>query len=107
MFDARTDIPPLLTDSQMDAMSLQDVMEYMCKRKNAQRNDPGYERERIDELAEFIETHLLDELADQGCVEGFCLNARAGLEREFPKYEALKGSWCTAAARQIWYKYNH
>lgn len=107
MFDARTDIPPMLTDSQMMSMSLQEVTEYMCKRKVAQRNDPAYERKRIDELAEFIESNLLDELADQGCVEGFCLNARAGLEREFPKHEALKGSWCTAAARQIWYKYNH
>ncbi|MNJ47413.1 hypothetical protein D3C77_425710 [compost metagenome] len=107
MFDARTDIPPLLTDSEMDAMSLQEVMEYMCKRKVAQRNDPAYERERIDELAEFIEANLLDELADQGCVEGFCLNARAGLEREFPRPEAFKESWCTAAARQVWYKYNH
>ena len=107
MFDARTDIPPMLTDSQMDTMSLLDVMEYMCKRKNAQRNDPAYERERIDELAEFIESNLLDELADQGCIEGFCLNARAGLEREFHKLEAFKESWCTAAARQVWYKYNH
>ena len=107
MFDARTDIPPMLTDSQMMAMSLQEVMAYMCKRKVDERNDPAYERERIDELAEFIEGHLLDELADQGCVEGFCLNARAGLEREFPKLEAFKESWCTAAARQVWYKYNH
>lgn len=107
MFDARNDIPPLLTDSQMDAMSLQDVMEYMCKRKVAERNDPAYERERIDELAEFIEANLLDELADQGCVEGFCLNAKAGLEREFHKLGAFKESWCTAAARQVWYKYNH
>lgn len=107
MFDARTDIPPLLTDSQMDAMSLQDVMGYMCMRMNAQRNDPAYERERIDELAEFIESNLLDELADQGCVEGFCLNARAGLERELHKLEAFKESWCTAAARQVWFKYNH
>lgn len=107
MFDARTDIPPMLTDSQMMTMSLQEVTEYMCKRKVAQRNDPAYERERIDELAEFIETHLLDELADQGCVEGFCLNALAGLKREFPRLEGLKESWCTAAARQVWYKYNH
>lgn len=107
MFDVRTDIPPLLTDSQMMSMSLQEVTEYMCKRKVAQRNDPAYERERIDELAEFIEANLLDELADQGCVEGFCLNARAGLEREFPRLGACKESWCTAAARQIWFKYNH
>ncbi|WP_179179361.1 hypothetical protein [Pseudomonas sivasensis] len=107
MFDARTDIPPLLTDSQMMSMSLQEVTEYMCKRKVAERNDPAYEREKIDELAEFIECHLIDELADQGCVEGFCLNAMAGLEREFPTLEAFKESWCTAAARQIWYKYNH
>lgn len=107
MFDARTDLPPLLNDAQMSVMSLQEVMEYMCKRKVAQRNDPAYERERIDELAEFIEGHLLDELAEQGCVEGFCLNARAGIEREFPKLEAFKESWCTAAARQVWYKYNH
>lgn len=77
------------------------------KRKVAQRNDPAYERERIGELAEFIEFHLLDELADQRCVEGFCLNARAGLEREVPRLEAFKKSWCTAAARQVWYKYNH
>ncbi|MDF2394856.1 hypothetical protein GWQ44_04860 [Pseudomonas sp. 3MA1] len=107
MFDARTDLPPLLCDEQMNSMSLQEVMEYMCKRNVVERNDPAYERERIDELAEFIETHLLDELADQGCVEGFCLNARAGLERAFHKLEAFKESWCTAAARQIWYKYNH
>lgn len=107
MFDARTDIPPMLTDSQMMSMSLQEVTEYMCKRKVAERNDPAYEREKIDELAEFIESHLLDELADQGCVEGFCLNARAGLEREFPNLGTFKESWCTAAARQIWYKYNH
>lgn len=107
MFDARTDIPPMLTDSQMSVMSLQDVMGYMCKRMNAQRNDPAYEREKIDELAEFIESYLLDELADQGCVEGFCLNARAGLEREFHILEAFKESWCTAAARQVWFKYNH
>lgn len=83
MFDARTDIPPMLTDSQMMSMSLQEVTEYMCKRKVAQRNDPAYERERIDALADFIEANLLDELADQGCIEGFCLNARAGLERGF------------------------
>ncbi|WP_104903701.1 hypothetical protein [Pseudomonas sp. LH1G9] len=107
MFDARTDIPPMLTDSQMMSMSLQEVTEYMCKRKVAQRNDLSYERERIDELAEFIEANLLDELADQGCIEGFCLNARAGLEREFSNLEAFKESWCTAAARQIWFKYNH
>lgn len=107
MFDARTDIPPMLTDSQMMSMSLQEVTEYMCKRKVAQRNDPAYERERIDELADFIEANLLDELADQGCIEGFCLNARAGLERGFSNLEAFKESWCTAAARQIWFKYNH
>lgn len=82
-------------------------MEYMCKRKVAERNDPAYERERIDELAGFIEGNLLDELADLGCVEGFCLNARADLEREFPKLEEFKKMWCTAAARQVWYKYNN
>lgn len=39
----------------------------MCKRKVAERNDPAYERERIDELAELIEGNLLAELADLGC----------------------------------------
>ena len=76
MFDARTDLPPLLTDSQMSVMSLQEVTEYMCKRKVAQRNDPAYEREKIDELAEFIESHLLDELGNLRTSLQLCENPR-------------------------------
>ncbi len=67
----------------------------------AERNDPAYERERIDELTVFIEGNLLDELDELGCVEGFCLNAKAGLERGFPKLEEFKKTWCTAAARRV------
>ncbi|POF92855.1 hypothetical protein [Pseudomonas putida] len=107
MFDARTDIPPLLTDSQMMSMSLQEVTEYMCKRKVAQRNDPSYERERIDELAEFIEDNLLDWLANQGCVEGFVKNGVERLCLLFIGIETYKTSWLEAACRQVWYKYNH
>jgi hypothetical protein len=59
----------------------------------AERNDPAYERERIDELTVFIEGNLLDELDeldDLGGVEGFCLNAKAGLERGIPQVRGVQ-----------------
>jgi len=107
MFDARTDLPTTLGGRNVEDMSLSEFTEHVCTEYLTKRNDPAYERVKIDELATFIEEHLLDELADQGCVEAFVFLARDGLEREFKNIELFKGSWRTAAARQVWFKYNH
>ncbi|ESW39213.1 hypothetical protein HND72_17145 [Pseudomonas putida] len=106
MFDARTDLPSL-SDAQMSAMSLREVMEYTCKRMIAQRNDPAFERKKIDELAEFIEQHCLDDLTSMGCVDSFSFLADAHLSQDFPNIRSYEKSWRTAAAHQVWYKYNH
>lgn len=106
MFDARTDLPEL-SDAQISAMSPQEFMTYTCKRMVAQRNDPAFERKRIDELAEFIELHLLDDLTSMGCVDSFSFLAEAHLDQDFPDIRRYERRWRTAAARQVWYKYNH
>lgn len=106
MFDARTDLPSL-SDAQMSAMSLREVMEYTCKRMIAQRNDPAFERKRIDELAGFIEQHCLDDLTSMGCVDSFSFLTEAYLDQDFPDIRSYEKRWRTAAARQVWYKYNH
>ncbi|MGA4453465.1 hypothetical protein [Pseudomonas fortuita] len=106
MFDARTDLPEL-SDAQFSAMSLAEFTEYTCKRMIAQRNDPAFERKRIDELAEFIEQHCLDDLTSMGCVDSFSFLAEAYLDRDFQDIRSYEKRWRTAAARQVWYKYNH
>lgn len=106
MFDARTDLP-LLTDAQMSALTPQEFMQYTCKLMVAQRNNPDFERKRIDELAEFIEQHCLDDLTSMGCVDSFSFLAEAYLEKDFKDIRSYERRWRTAAARQVWYKYNH
>ncbi len=106
MFDARTDLPAL-PDAQISAMSLAEFTEYTCKRMVAQRNNPDFERKKIDELAEFIELNFLDELTGMGCVDSFSFLAEAYLDQDFPDIRSYEKRWRTAAARQVWYKYNH
>lgn len=106
MFDARTDMA-VLSDAQMNAMSPQEFMKYTCKRMIAQRNDPAFERKKIDELAEFIEQNCLDDLTGMGCVDSFSFLAESCLEQDFPDIRSYERRWRTAAARQVWYKYNH
>ncbi|MDQ7965913.1 hypothetical protein RDI61_17955 [Pseudomonas plecoglossicida] len=106
MFDARTDLP-VLSDSQMSALTPQELMRYTLKRRIAQRNDPAFERKKIDELADFIERNCLDDLTSMGCVDSFSFLAEAYLDQDFPDIRSYEKRWRTAAARQVWYKYNH
>lgn len=111
MFDPRTDLPKLPKIGQSDSEFNQGMNEYFAslgaRITDGTPENAAFERTQIDELAEFIEANLLDELADQGCVEGFVLNGLAGLNRDFRSLEAYRGRVRSAACRQVWYKYNH
>lgn len=112
MFDPRTDLPVGTNDINFNEMSYKQLMDklsadYKQLRTPGTPENIAFERKQIDELAEFIEANLLDELADQGCVEGFRLNAIAGLRRDFKGLEQYNNGVRHAACSQVWYKYNH
>lgn len=111
MFDPRTDLPRLPKIGQSDFEFNKSMSDYFAaldaRITDGTPENSAFERKQIDELAEFIEANLLDELADQGCVEGFLLNGLAGLSRDFKGLEAYRGRVRSAACRQVWYKYNH
>jgi hypothetical protein len=78
----------------------------MCQRMVAQRNDPAFERERIESLLSSSMPIILDDLTSMGSVDSFRFLSVALLDRDFPKIETYKQQWREAAAHQVWYKYN-
>jgi len=106
-----SDLPKLPKIGQSDSAFKQGMNEYFAalgaRITDGTPENAAFERKQIGELAEFIEANLLDELADQGCAEGFLLNGLAGLSRDFKSIEVYRGRVRSAACRQVWYKYNH
>jgi hypothetical protein len=112
MFDPRTDLPASPTAPDFSGMSMQEAMRALCDIAVA-RQTPGspeqlaFERKKIDELADFIEQNCLDDLTSMGCVDSFSFLAEAYLDQDFPDIRSYEKRWRTAAASQVWYKYNH
>lgn len=107
MFDPRTDLPQSPKSLDFGHQTHYEEVEAMFKKMIADRDSPENQRRAVDELVNYIEENLLDELADQGCIEGFVLNALEALRRDVKNISSFKPEWRTAACRQVWFKYNH
>lgn len=107
MFDPRTDLPEPPKSLNFGTTTTYEEFGALFRSMMEVRNSHATERKAIDDLADFIEQNLLDELADQGCIEGFVMNALECLSRDVSNIGHYKPSWRTAACRQVWFKYNH